>query len=280
MPEENHSQVNGEQTTSRLPFWQRFNIEVDLDTAKQRFITRMQNQMDSYIMGIGYRDVRIYETVKMAIANALGVEYRQGLDFSGYIRNDFARCLYATEAVSKALEDPECKVEITAMVLNALSLSETAIGIMWREREEEFIRSGARLLDDQLVNDNLDWLSDPRYRDVLNPFKKGLKELLEASSSPEKLTNVIRDMYEAIEKMARIALNNDRNLKANADSLVHHLRLSQYYARMLKEYADYAHHFRHAVESGTLRVPPNPKEVEAFVYTTGIFIRLTIESQV
>ena len=88
----------------------------------------------------------------------------------------------------------------------------------------------------------------------------------------------IRDMYEALEKMARIVCSNNKNLKANAEQFVGKLSLSIYYTKMLKDYTEFAHEFRHAVEEGKERVLPPPPEVEAFVYTTGLFIRLAVES--
>jgi hypothetical protein len=48
---------------------------------------------------------------------------------------------------------------------------------------------------------------------------------------------------------------------------------------MLKDYTEFAHEFRHAVAEGKTRELPPPQEVEAFVYTTGLFIRLAVESQ-
>ena len=85
-------------------------------------------------------------------------------------------------------------------------------------------------------------------------------------------------MYEASEKMARIVLSNNANLGANAEQFVKGLGLSIYYRKMLKDYVNYANEFRHAGKEGEERATPQPKEVEAFVYTTGLFLRLAIQS--
>jgi hypothetical protein len=84
-------------------------------------------------------------------------------------------------------------------------------------------------------------------------------------------------MYEALEKMARNVNNNDKNLGANAKEFIDKLGLSEYYIVMLSSYAKYAHEYRHAVKQGEERKPPLPNEVEAFIYSTGLFIRLAIQ---
>jgi len=62
------------------------------------------------------------------------------------------------------------------------------------------------------------------------------------------------------------------------EEFISKLKLPDSYKKMLKEYIDYGCDFRHAVESGKLRSWPLPHESEAFVYSTGLFIRLAIES--
>jgi hypothetical protein len=49
------------------------------------------------------------------------------------------------------------------------------------------------------------------------------------------------------------------------------------YKRMLKEYIEYANKFgRHAGPRGMPKPMPSRKEVEAFMYLTGLFIRLAV----
>ena len=46
---------------------------------------------------------------------------------------------------------------------------------------------------------------------------------------------------------------------------------------MLKEYIGYANEYRHGLKQTKQRITPNRNEVEAFIYTTGLFIRLAIQ---
>jgi hypothetical protein len=48
------------------------------------------------------------------------------------------------------------------------------------------------------------------------------------------------------------------------------------YKVLLKDYIDYANKFRHAAKEGTPKPALSPKEVESFIYLTGIFIRLAM----
>jgi len=67
-----------------------------------------------------------------------------------------------------------------------------------------FLPSGARLLDDRLINDTLAFLRDPEYRAVLDPSRKGSPIFCTPNKRPEVLPDVIKtDMYEALEAMAK-----------------------------------------------------------------------------
>jgi hypothetical protein len=152
---------------------------------------------------------------------------------------------------------------------------EIDLGIKWKSGI--FSRSGAKSLDEELVNEPLQWLLEPKYQNVLSPFKKGLKHYMEATKDQSKLSDTITDMYEALEALARIVNKNNSNLKENAEQFVSRLGLSKYYSKMLKDYCDYAHEYRHAAKIASERRPPKPQEVEAFIYTTGLFIRLAMQ---
>jgi len=211
------------------------------------------------------------------IATELGIRYSKKDTFSVYTHNDFTLSLWCSEALYKVVKglQPSGVLIVDAVVREALSKSEVDLGVSWRDGV--FWRSGAKLLDEELVNEPLHWLSDPIYRNVLIPFRKGLSDFLKATNTPQRLKDTVRDMYEALEKMARIVCGNNKNLKANAEQFINILRLSPHYSDMLKKHTEYAHEFRHAVEGESKQKLPQPQEVEAFIYTTGLFVRLAIE---
>jgi len=205
----------------------------------------------------------------------LGIEYRGEDRLEAFLSDDFYSCLRTLEVTYKVMSS-DSQQELTQRIETILSLSEVDLGIQWREGV--FWPSGAKLLDEALVNEPLQWLSDPKYHNVLAPFKKGLSHFLEANKQPERLADTITDMYEALEALAKVVTSRPgRDLSGNRELFVRRLGLTDYYKKMLKDYISYANEFRHAVEEGKERVPPLPQEVEAFIYTTGLFIRLAIE---
>ena len=123
----------------------------------------------------------------------------------------------------------------------------------------------------------MQWLSDPKYHNILEPFQKGLRHFLEASKRPELRQDTFTDMYEALEALAKIVTERPtKDLSKNRELFVNALGLSEYYKRMLKDYISYANQFRHGVEETKKRPIPSSKEVEAFIYMTGLFIRLAV----
>lgn len=280
---DNKSDHKEETIQPKVPtrFHERFNIEVNLEDTKKRFINRIINLLEvgfPYVE-FGGIDVNttIYSDERREIAIALGTKFRWDRRFSDYVEDDFLKCLLALEALYQALVRPSEQEKLNKLLEYALSQSETDLGVRWRTGI--FLPSGAKLLDEALVNEPLQWLSAPKYHNVLAPFQNGLSDFLEANKRPEGLADTIIDMYEALEAMAKVVTGRPkRDLSGNAELFVKKLGLSDYYKKMLKDYISYANEFRHAVEEGEERVPPLPQEVEAFIYTTGLFIRLAVKS--
>jgi len=160
-------------------------------------------------------------------------------------------------------------------IAKAISLTEMDLGIRFDSNKGVFKQSGAKLLDERLVNEELRWLSENQYTKVYEPFEKGLRFLLEARNDSIKLQDVVTDLYEALEAFARIVCQKPkRRLGQLVDIFINELNLNQSYKKILKEYIDYACKFRHPEDD---RPDYDYAEVEAFVYLTGLFIRLGIQ---
>jgi len=247
------------------------------EDAKSQFVNRVQNLVVKNFF-LATIEKKVYKNhILWQVANALGKEYFNIFGFENYVEGDFYACLKALEAAYKALPTKAKKKRLDTIVQHIISQSEVDLGIEWREGI--FWPAGAKLLDEALVNEPLQWLSAPNYHNVLAPFEKGLRHFLEAHKYPERLADTVTDMYEALEAMAKVVTcRPKRDLSGNAELFVKKLGLSDYYKKMLKDYISYANEFRHAVEESKERKPPVPQEVEAFVYTTGLFIRLAVES--
>lgn len=272
---------NSNQPSVKPPFHQRFNVQVYRKEVEKRFINRIINMSRSYLpeLECRYNRADFINQTLIIVASALGESYHPTKYFSEYIGDDYFRCLLAVETLYGVLKnDSRHSIEAENMdkvIKYAVSASEIDLGIKYENGM--FYPSGAKLLDDALINENLKWLSDQGYAGVLEPFEKGLRHFLEARKQPEKLADTVTDMYEALEAMARIATGMNKELSANKEKFISVLELSNHYKNMLNDYIDYGCEYRHAVKPGEKRKPAKRNEVEAFFYTTGLFIRLAIQ---
>lgn len=260
------------------PFYQRFNIEVGIDEARKRFINRVLNKVEQDLGSLVRQStVGHYKKAMYNAANKLGIEYAANHTFHDYVRNKFYDCLIVLEAIYEvfAAEAARNAEELSNIIQYAISLSETDLGVEWRDGL--FWPSGAKLLDEALVNENLKWLADKSYQDVLVPFEKGLRHFLEAIQKPERLGDTVTDVYEAVEALAKRVTGRDRDLSENAELFISKLKLSAYYKKMLKDYIEYANDYRHAAKLGEGKKPLLRSEVEAFIYTSGLYIRLAVQ---
>ena len=168
------------------PFYQRFDVEVASNEAKRRFQNRVSSRVfDRVYYALSERDRgsrkggTAIRTLR-EVASALGERYEPTKRYEYYIGGDFRRCLQASEALYRALENISLPLqsEVSATVAEIINESETDLGIRWEP--PIFVRTGAPLLNERLVNEPLRWLSEPQYGSVRRPFSKGLSHYLEA----------------------------------------------------------------------------------------------------
>lgn len=160
---------------------------------------------------------------------------------------------------------------------DSISCARAGLGIRFDSKEEIFYPSGDKDLEERLVKEPLRDLDTLGREEVSKVWKRGLRALLKSQGDHDELKDVVRDAYEALEAFAKIVCNNDRDLSGNRDRFISALNLNPYYQKMLKEYINYANEFRHAEKQQKPRPDLDYSEVEAFVYLTGLFIRLGIE---
>lgn len=254
-------------------FYRRFDLSIDLDEVQRRFVNRAKNVIFEMFLDKHYPHDN-YQ-IKRRIATKLGEEVHPYKPIREYIGDDFHKCLESIEAIAYPIYAGPHRKEFDQYVNSLLLQSEVDLEIHWEKGK--FLRSGAKLLDDELVNKALHWLSHRKYETILAPFSKGLEHFLHSKQRPEFLPDVITDMYEALEALAKIITGRqDRDLSANRELFLKQVKASDAYKVILKDYIDYANNFRHALKEGEKRPTLSEGEVESFVYLTGIFIRLAI----
>ena len=250
-------------------FHKRFNIHVDLEEAKKRFVNRAYNHIFSSFSDF-VRNIYKVEPLERKICSDLGIRYDSNKDLHQQVGQGFEQNLQALETL---LQSDWVASRTERLVKSFLSDSEVDLGI--RLHEGKFFPAGAPLLDERLVNDVLGLISKDNHETVLQPFTKGLEHLLKSTNNPKLLLDVITNMYMALEAMAKILLGNTKELSANRESFISKLNLSEYFKKLLKDYIEYANVLaRHAANPDEGKLIPEYKEVESFVYMTGLFIRL------
>ena len=255
------------------PFHERFELDIPVEDAQLRFVNRALNTEFSKGRFISYDN----HVARRSVATAIGALYRTDRRSVGYYVKTFQDCLRALEVAYSFAYDSEEADEIEELILSLLANSEADLGVRWEG--DHFVKTGAALLDDELVNKQLRWLRDRNLLTVRAPFEKALRHLLEAESDPSRLADVITDAYEALEALSKLVTGREgRDLSGNAQLMIKNLKASKEMSDILREYISYANRFRHAETEAKPRPSVNPSEAEYFVYSTGSFIRLAIES--
>lgn len=125
--------------------------------------------------------------------------------------------------------------------------------------------SGVEELDEALVGQPYEWLSN---------FPNEKKDMSNALSAYKKKNygEVIGNCYNAVEGISRIALNNKSTLDKNIKPFREKLSLSEQWTSFLNNFYHYANTAKRHADEG--RHELDPAEIEAYLYLTGIFLRL------
>jgi hypothetical protein len=140
-----------------------------------------------------------------------------------------------------------------------------------------FYPNGAKLLDEKVVNDVLDWLIS--YPKVYMNFKAALEKYQNKISQ----RNLIDDLRLSLELLLKKILNNYMNLENQEKPLGEHLKkknvpkqLRNMYWKLIDYYAKYQNNYaKHENKADSM----DSSEIEFIIYLTGTFIRflMTLE---
>jgi hypothetical protein len=131
--------------------------------------------------------------------------------------------------------------------------------------------TGARILDEDLVESNLIWLA--RYPQALKPFEDALKIYM--AKDPNQYRSMLDNLRFSVEQMLRIVLNNQKSLENQKEEFLRwlakhgaHSQIVGMYSDLLARFAKYQNDaVKHDEDEYT------PAEVEFVLYATGTFLR-------
>ena len=256
-------------------FHKRFRIPISIEEARERFIARVCNDIfDNWHSG--YRQYQ-YVTKLKNVLTILGKKYEYPNDVIYYYvsTENFEEVLRAVEAIYR-IKTREMQKIYDEYLTEIINQPEADIGIVWKDGR--FFPTGAESLDNELLNDPLDWLRRKGHSTVIEPFEKARHHFLEAESQPKVLSDVITDAYEALEALTKTVLDNNQDLSKNREKFVNKIKGKEFHKKILKEYVDYGNKYRHAADPKSPRPQPTIAEAEFFLYFTGTFIRLAVEN--
>jgi hypothetical protein len=132
--------------------------------------------------------------------------------------------------------------------------------------------AGAKLLDEGVVNDVLDWLSD--YPDSYNNFK----DALEQYENHKYTRNIVDNLRYSLESLLKKILKNRKTLEKQKKPLGKYLKdkdVSKEIRDMFSQYLAYytLYQNEHAKHNDTV---VNKLEIEFMIYLTGTFMRFIL----
>ena len=135
---------------------------------------------------------------------------------------------------------------------------------------------GAKVLDDALIADNLQWLV--QYPLALRNFREALSIFLSKDSN--KYRNLLDNLRFAVEQLLRDVLGNQKSLENQKDVLLPWMKAKGLHANVTGMYNDllfkhFAIYQNDAVKHGEKY---SLQEVEFMIYLTGTFMRLLIQA--
>lgn len=134
--------------------------------------------------------------------------------------------------------------------------------------------TGAKLLDEGIVNDVLDWLG--KYPKVAKYFEQALKFYAEGNRNEYR--NLLDNLRFSIEQLLKEILSNDKSLEKQKDDLLfwlkqrkNHQWIINLYQQLLYYYCKYQNDaVKHDEEF-------SKDEIEFMIYLTGTFIRFLVQ---
>jgi len=267
-------------------FHKRWNIEVSEQERWNDFKGRILNSYASILQhGFIYNDEADEEFFNLLgihsrhnkhdrlTLNITGKEVEDCLSYK-YLRNetDIKKILLGLEIISwmESIE-PEIKNRFLVDVKEIISLTNVPIELKYSENEFLLYPAGAKLLDEKLINDNLDWLAD--YPKIHELFSLSLSDL----GIKGKERQVIDNLRLSVELLLKEKLGNSKSLENQKVELGKYLKtqeisseISNLYWQVLDYYSKYQNNkVKHSDKA-------NPKEVEFILYLTGTMMRLLL----
>lgn len=159
-------------------------------------------------------------------------------------------------------------------IQEAISITGIPLGIKQTESEIIFYPEGAKLLDEKLINDNLDWLS--AHPKSYETFKMSLMEI----GIQGKERNVVDHLRLSLELLLKDIFNNGKSLENQKSDIGNYLKsknISPEISNLLEKVLDYYAKYQNNKAKHDCAVLSS--EVEFILYLTGTVMRFLLTNQ-
>ncbi len=255
-------------------FYELFNIKNTLEEEQRNFVHRINqrllDELESY-----YNYKKTFQFVCYGVGKNANDLIRKASSYTEIIpslrvltNDDFLNTLKILAVLYRyfSSNDSDWSIQLNKEITLALSLTPIDLGIKWKDGM--FYPTNAGILDQKLIEDPLNWLNN--YPDEKKDFSNAIVKYMS-----KEYGDVVGYCYSTIEGLARQVLKNSKTLDNNRETLLAKAKLSAEWSKILSIYIQYANEYkRHASDK---RHNIIPKETEAFLYLTGLLVRLIIE---
>jgi len=256
--------------------YKRLGIEPDLETEKRKFRNRLKSILREFSHDFEYDE---HSEFYLKLSRVLG-EYSVESKFEYYLVNDgnvdyqCEKSLEVSQVLLNLLKEdyPDSYTFLKNRIEEVLPYSAVDLGIIFKNGM--FIKSGAETLDRVAIIEPLDWLGN--YPTTKSYFESALGYYLN-----KRYGDAMTNAYSALESLVKTVLEKNRTLDNLIGDLITHLSLESGWGSILAQFCRIAHEFstRHGEREGeNTEKDIDPKYAEAYIYFTGLMIRLIIRT--
>lgn len=267
-------------------FHRRWNIELSEKERWESLRSRLLNayaDIVSYVfIGEGEEEDEFFNTLGIHTRRVIRV-VNAGDNISGllsessvytyfYEQHDMKKFLLGIEVLFWLnVIGQEARSRFAAAIQEAIEITGVPLEMKLLDDEVVFYPAGAKLLDEKLVNDNLNWLSG--YANAYKPFRSALEDL----GVKGKERNVLDQLRLSLELLLKELLGNGKSLENQQAALGAYLKdkdtspeIAQLYWKVVDFYCKYQNDKAKHGDNA------KPDEVEFMLYQTGAMMRFLL----
>ena len=266
-------------------FYKRWNIDLD---EKQRWENFKNRVLNSYTLSIG-NEIKNNSTCEDEFFDLIGIHERRinrlidicswdnGFgDSSTYNyfvdSTDIKKFILGLEVLFWMEElDKDDKIHFLEYIKDDIVTTGVPLEVKQTKTDVLFYPKGAKLLDEKLVNDNLDWLS--QYPKSYEIFKNALQEF----GTKGKERDVVDKLRLSLELLFRDILQNKKSLENQEKEIGNYLKtknVSTEISSMFWKILDYFNKYQNSKAKHENKAPSD--EVEFILYLTGTLMRFLL----